>query len=276
MHTAFKTLQLTVKHSYGQRLFTMKSIFTILLLINTFFVLAQRSVGTNTIIKGVSIQFTYSPSVFPDLWLTAPINARGEAINSPEIERTKQIMAKTLAKYPDIVLHNELRAVYFLRSMSMYDVPFGGTNSNDALYLTNNGAENNYSDWYIEQTFHHEFSSILFRNHSSLIDTVAWKAANIAGFDYNDPEAGVGAIRNNESSQETDTALCSKGFLTQYAYSGIENDINTLAQNLFKPADGFWNIVNSYPGIKQKVNLLMKFYYRINPAFTRKFFMEMK
>ena len=129
-----------------------------------------------------------------------------------------------------------------------------------------------YTDAYVEQTFHHEFSSILYRNYADHLDTAAWGKANVPGFDYNDPENGVGAIRKNESSQELDTALCRKGFLTQYALSGLENDINTVAQNLFTPSQGFWSIVDNFPKINRKTYLLIQFYQKINPAFTETFF----
>ena len=159
--------------------------------------------------------------------------------------------------------------------MKFYEVGYGGTNSTDALYLTNSGTAAGYSDLYLEQTFHHEYSSILYRNYPSFIDEEAWKEINIAGFDYNDPENGVGAIRNNESSQDLDTALCKKGFLTQYSLSGIENDINTFAQNIFSPSAGFWKIVDQYPRIKQKVKLLIDFYNKIDPLFTVDYFKKL-
>ena len=247
----------------------MKRIFIFLLLVCSVPVLAQQ--GENTNIKGISIQFSYSPSIFPGSWLTTDIAATGTPISSTEISRAKKIISAALAKYPDTVLHTELSTVCFLKTMSMYHVEFGGTYSSDTVYLTDNRQE---TDAYPEQTFHHEFSSILYRNHPSFLDTVAWKAAN--GFDYKDPEAGVGAIRSDHSSQDLDTVLCLRGFLTQYACSGIENDINTIAQNLFKPSAGFWNIYNTYRRIKEKTDLLIWFYWRLNPAFTRKFFMGMK
>ena len=102
----------------------------------------------------------------------------------------------------------------------------------------------------------------------------AWKKANITDFDYNDPEAGVGAIRNNQSSQDLDTLLCEKGFITQYAYSGLENDLNTVAQNLFKPDEGFWETVDKYPRIRQKVKLLIAFYNKTRSYFHRKLFQK--
>lgn len=253
----------------------MKSVIAIILFTLTIPLTLSASRYSDTIIHTVNVQFSYSRSIFPSSWLTAEINATGELILPWEINRTKLIIKAALSKYPDSLLSKELRAVYFLRSMSMYHVGFGGTNSNDAVYLTNNGKEQGYTDWYIEQTFHHEFSSILYRNYPFLLDTVAWKAANITGFDYNDPEGGVGAIRKNESSQKLDTTLCRLGFLSQYAYSGIENDINSIAENLFKPVDGFWYVVNHFPRINEKVKLLIEFYYNINKVFTEAYFKKL-
>ena len=250
----------------------MKSLFAAILFTVTIPLTLLASSYSDTIIHTVHVQFSYSRSIFPSSWLTTEINATGEPILSEEINRTKLIIKAALSKYPDSLLSKELKVLYFLRSMSMYNVGFGGTNSNDAVYLTNNGEKQGYTDWYIEQTFHHEFSSILYRNYPFLLDTVAWKAANIKGFDYNDPEGGVGAIRKNESSQKLDTTLCRLGFLSQYAYSGIENDINSLAENLFKPADGFWYVVNHFPRINQKVQLLIAFYNRIDPVFNEDYF----
>ena len=229
----------------------------------------------DTAIQGVLVSFSYSTSIFPPGWQPSPINAKGTGIDNKEIERSKLIMAKALKKYPVSVLQKNLRAVYFLKEMTFYNVGYGGTNSTDALYLTNNGVAEGYTNLYLEQTFHHEYSSILYRNYSSFLDEAAWKKANNTGFDYNDPEAGVGAIRNNQSSQDLDTALCVKGFLTQYSLSGMENDINTFAQNLFSPSVNFWNYVDHYPNINKKTKLLISFYNKIDPIFTENYFRKL-
>lgn len=226
----------------------------------------------DTMICGVGIHFTFSLSNFPSSWIPAPTNAAGESIKNKEIHRSKIVMEKALAKYPLAVLKANLRNIYFLRTMSFFGVGYGGTNSTDALYFTNDGIDNGYTDFYLEQNLHHEFSSILFRNFPEYLDTTSWKAANIEGFDYNDPEAGVGAIRKNQSSQDLDTALAKKGFLTQYAYSSLENDVNTLAQNLFMPDPEFWNFVNNYPRIRTKVNLLINFYSKLDASLNEEYF----
>jgi hypothetical protein len=228
----------------------------------------------DTLIRGVNVSFSYLKGIFPSDWQPAPISAKADPILQSEINRSKVITAKALAKYPAMMLYKNLRSVYWLKNMSFYDVGYGGTNSTDALYLTNNGTALGYTDNYLEQTFHHEFSSILYRNFPVLFDTSAWKTANL-NFDYNDPEDGVGAIRNNASSQDLDTMLCKRGMLTQYAMSSLENDMNTMAQNLFCPSPGFWKIVDQYPRIRKKALLLIGFYNKIDPSFTEQYFRKM-
>jgi hypothetical protein len=229
----------------------------------------------DTLIKGVNASFNYNRDIFPSEWQKAPINAQAGEIATTEITRCKQITAKALSKYAPELLRQNLRAVYWLKKMSFYDVGYGGTNSSDALYLTNNGISMGYTDNYLEQTFHHEFSSILLRNYAKLFDTAAWKEANARNFDYNDPEDGVGAIRNNASSQDLDTLLFKRGMLTQYSLSSMENDANTFAQNIFCPSPGFWDIVDRFPRIRRKVTILINFYNQISPEFTEQAFRRM-
>lgn len=226
----------------------------------------------DTTIQGVKIVFNYSIENFPETWRLTPVNAEGEEIAPPEVDRSKWIMIKALGKYGVDLLEYNLKAVYFLKSMRFFNVGYGGTNSSDALYMTNNGYSLGYTDRYIEQTFHHEFSSILFRNYSQVLDTIAWKRANDPTFDYNDPESGVGAIRTGRSSQLPDTALAKYGFLTEYSMSSLENDINTLAQNLFLPDPGFWSIFDKYPKIRTKTRLLILFYNKLDDLYTEQYF----
>jgi hypothetical protein len=232
----------------------------------------SRQPQADTTIKGIVISFNYSNTIFPDYWQEAPISAKAENIATIEMQRCINIVTTALSKYPLKVLHNELKVVYFLKSMQFYDLEYGGTNSDDALYITNDGVDSGYTDLYIEQTFHHEYSSILYRNHPAFFDESRWRSANFPGIGYTDPENGVGAIRNDESSLEFDTVLCRKGFLTQYSLSGLENDINTFAENLFSPDEGFWKIVEQYPRISMKVKLLISFYNRIDARFTANYF----
>lgn len=231
-----------------------------------------QAANIDTTVYGVRIVSGYNKNIFPPDWQNEPVSATGKQISASELNRTKQVVIKALKKYPGSLLSLTLKNVYLLKYMSFFNVEFGGTNSTDAVYLSNDGEQNGYTDAYIEQTFHHEYSSILFRDYPSLIDTLSWKKQNERGFDYNDPENGVGAIRQNESSQGLSTELAKKGMLTQYAMSSLENDINTIAQNLFRPVPEFWRIADSYPRVQNKVKLLIAFYGKLNPGFTEKYF----
>jgi hypothetical protein len=246
-----------------------KRIVGFLLLIPFFF-------AQDTTIRGVAVKFYYNQDIFPESWRTAPINAKGEEIASTEIQRSKKIMIRALTKYPRQTLEQNLNGgVYWLKSLKFFDVGYGGTNSNDALYLTDNGEPMGYTNFYMEETFHHEFSSILMRNYPAFLDTLAWKNANEKSFNYNDPENGVGAIRNNQSSQELDTMICKKGMLTQYGMSSLENDANTFAQNLFCPTTNFWAIVDHFTMIHKKTILLIGFYHQLSSVFTEDYFRKL-
>ena len=237
-----------------------------------FLPLGLLSQTEDTTIQQVKVVFAYSIDNFPEDWRNDRINAQGQQIAPEEIARSKQVAVKALNKYSPALLAYNLKALYFLKSMKFFGVAFGGTNSLDALYLTNNGSLLGYTDTYIEQTFHHEFSSILFRNYVKFFDTTAWKKANDPTFDYNDPESGVGAIRTGRSSQVLDTSLARYGFLTEYSMSSLENDLNTMAQNLFRPDPGFWTIVDKYPKIKIKMQLFIAFYSVLDERYNERYF----
>ena len=247
-------------------------------LISSFIISSLLTIASpaDTTVQGVRLNFTYSKSIFPESWQISPVNAWGEEIAGYEIARSSLVISSALNKYSTALLELNLKAVYFLKAMKFFNVVYGGTNSSDAVYITNNGISLGYTDKYLEQTLHHEFSSILFRNYIRFFDTTAWKKQNATNADYNDPENGAGAIRNQKSSTEIDTELCKEGFLTQYSLSSFENDMNIMAQNLFYPDKGFWSAVDGYPRIKKKVAILVSFYGKLDPKFTEEYFRKLQ
>jgi hypothetical protein len=251
----------------------MKNRFAAFLLLLLPFHLAAQS--SDTTIRNVRISFAFSKNIFPKEWRDEPIDATASQMDRREIPRSKRIITKALNKYPVFIFKKNLRSVFFLKEMKFFNVGYGGTNSENAVYITNRGNSEGYTDKYLEQTFHHEFSSILYRNYIDLFDTLSWKEANSPDFSYNDPENGVGAIRSNQSSQTLDTFFCEKGILTQYAGSGIENDVNTFAQNLFRPEKNFWKFVDRFPRIRKKTEILINFYHRLSSIYTETYFRKL-
>jgi len=246
----------------------LKHLFTgLLCLVLPFYLYAEPE---DTTIAGIPIQFRYDIMIFPVDWTLPPINAYGEPVDGRERRRTLLCVSLALEKYPQELLQAELNKIYCLKTMQFFDVGYAGTYTYDAVYLTNDGVTEGYTDVFIERTFHHEFSSILFYNHPTLLDTAAWNSISDLG--NNDPEGGVGAIREGAASSDIDTTLCALGFLTEYSLSDFENDINMLAEQLFLPEPNFWDLVDTYPKLKTKVNMLTAFYTKLDPMFTEKYF----
>ena len=109
-----------------------------------------------------NIIFTADGNIFPSSWYGSGIDAKAESLSAGEIERSKRIIITALDKYPTQLLKNNLKSVYVLKSMSFYGVNYGGTNlPPDIVYAANDGVGMGGTDIVVEQTFHHEFSSVL-------------------------------------------------------------------------------------------------------------------
>lgn len=213
------------------------------------------------------IRFIIEEGMFPDSWYDEPINAKAESLNPEEIKRTRSIIIKALKKYPDEVLIKNLSKVYVLSELEFYGVGFGGTNSDDSVYLTNI----DYSNIWIETAFHQEFSSIFLRSYKSLFDKQAWIRINPGDFIYFS-DTGVEALKKGQDSTIFDPKLNEIGFLYEYAQSTPENDFNSFAENIFMNDSYFWEAIDKYPKLKEKFDLIVKFYNSINPIFTEEYF----
>ena len=222
----------------------------------------------------IPILFEVDEKTFPLDWQTKEINATGVNLDTAEIARSTKIIKRALKKYPLEVLRKNLVKIYVLKSIEFYGVGFGGTNSTDNLYLTNDGAENGYTDDYLEKTFHHEFSSILLRNYPEFFPLAKWNAIN--NDSYQDESGGVEAIRSNTADTEFDENMMLKGFLFQYAMTDYENDLNSFAENMFCPKKDFLSYVEKYPRIYKKYNYVKEFYQKIDAGFDDAFFESLK
>ena len=220
--------------------------------------------------KEIPVLFKVGDTSFPEEWKTDEIDARGEDLEEEEEKRSEKIVRKALAKYPEDLLAENLREVYVLHSIQFFGVEYGGTNSSDAVYLSNKGKENGYDNLYLEKTFHHEFSSILLRNYPDLIDQESWEALN--DFDYFDESGGVNSIKNETDGLDYNPAYLEAGFLYQYGASCFENDLNSFAENILCPTEEYLGFLEKYPKIRKKQDLFVAFYGAINTYFDAAYF----
>lgn len=219
---------------------------------------------------GIPIFFEIDNETFPKSWETEKISAKGISLDKIEIDRSFKVVIKALSKYPIEVLKENISKIYILKSLEFYGQEFGATNSQDVIYIANNGELLGYSDSYIEESFHHEFSSILLRNYPELFNEDNWERINKISYG----NGGVQALKNSKDSQSFDSFLALKGFLYEYAISDLENDFNSFAENLFNPSVEFYLFVDKYVCIHQKYKLIIEFYAKLNKSFTEEYFRE--
>lgn len=211
--------------------------------------------------------------MFPFDWYIGEVDAQARALPLNEIERSKVAVSSALQKYPVDVITDNLDKIYILRQINFYGVDYAGTYSDDKLFMANSGVDKGYTLSFLEQSFHHEFSSILYWNYSEYFDKDAWLGANENGDSiYFDELGGAGAMISGQDSDYFDEYYHEMGFLYEYATSSFENDLNSFAENLFKPESEFWEVVDKYERLRKKVEILIDFYNEIDSVFTEEYF----
>jgi hypothetical protein len=220
---------------------------------------------------GIRVFFATESDMFPRKWYSGKIRAKAVSLDSTQYNRIREILREAMKKYPDTILSGNLEKVYALNSLEFYGIPYGGTSSTckKTVFITDN-SEFRENDGFIESIFHHEFSSLLFRIYRKNFSRREWDRNNPHGFSYGN--GGREAIREGKSSMVLDSAMNREGFLNEYSRSSREEDFNVFAQNLFNGGKLFWEAVDKYPVIRQKANLVIAFYHRLDPVFTEGYF----
>ncbi len=223
--------------------------------------------------SGVVIVFVLETNMFPTSWKQKMVNAQAYPLKTKEIERSTNIIVKALSKYPKSLLQKYLKKIYILHHLECYGKRFGGTNSNDCIYITNQGYKKGYTSRYIEQLFHAEFSSILLQQNPHLFNFKKWKKVNADEVQYDNN--GVNVMYKGHTCEKLDSNYHKLGFLNQYATSTLENDFNAFAKNLFRDQANFWYVCFKNPRLKQKLRLIVAFYKKLNPQFTMRYFRKL-
>jgi len=208
---------------------------------------------------GVWINYEYDPATyFPPHWLLSPILGRATQLTEDEVARVLPLTDQFLSAYPQTVLQNNLANIFLSEELNFYNQDFGGTYSNTAIYIANQGANRGYTDRFLLEVMHSEFSSILMMNYRFPWD--AWRAANIDSFEYGGN--GVEVLGQPDLFGQSEELL-SQGFIVRYAQSSLENDFNMIARLLFTDLDGLLQLADDYPRLKAKVDLAIAFYESI-------------
>ena len=221
--------------------------------------------------SGVIVKFEEEENTFPEYWYTEEINAETTPLPTAEKKRTLTVLSAALEKYPVHVIKRHLAELYIFGKLEFFNQGYAGTYSENILYLANEGIEEGYSNGFIEQSFHHEFSSMLWYANQELLDTTEWKKLN--KMEYGD--GGIQALIDDTDSPEFDEDYNERGFLFQYAASDLENDINSFAENLFAPTLEFRDALKKHPVLRKKMAMLIAFYTALDPSLNSSFFAEL-
>jgi hypothetical protein len=212
--------------------------------------------------------------MFPESWVAGEPKASATSLPDSEKDRSLRVVAYGLAKYPEDFLKANLKKVYVVATLEFYGLPYGGTNSSDTVYLSNRGVRNGYTDLYLEESFHHEFSSILLRNERRSFNRRAWVACNDPEITYQGD--GTQALRDGTADTKYRDEWHEKGFLAEYATASIEEDFNMMVEGLFSGDARFWRAVDKFPRIKAKADQTIAFYHKLNESFTEQKFRAMQ
>lgn len=189
-------------------------------------------------------------TIFPASWLDKKINAKATAADTAGFHNDSVFIAKAFSKYPDDIIIKEVKKIQLLGRLRFNGENFFGTNSRYDLYIA---LEDNDE---IERTFHHEFSSMLLRNHPSYKTEEEWKKLS--------PEllstSSAAAMKAGYYSTDYAPELLEKGYLSKYSLSNWENDFNMYAEEIFCGGKIFWQLTDKYPKLLQKTKLIIRFY----------------
>lgn len=230
--------------------------------------------------SGVEVIWQIECGMFPIYFREPPIKTIAETISVAERARTVKDIEVALNKYPSDLLKKHLRKVYLLGSLKNFGVNYGGTNAMKNIYIVSRSTDEGYTDKYIEQMFHHEFSSILLAENDTYYNKATttwnnpiWNGLNKSSFKYG--TGGYQEIKEGKSNQNFNRYYLDRGFLNQYSMSSAENDFNEIAMNIFYGSEEFWKIVDNNPIINKKVQFFISFYHKLDPTFTEIYFRQL-
>ena len=215
--------------------------------------------------SGVPLCWKADAKLFPDYWLTKEIGARASNLALRERKRALRLVTFALRRYPPVMLHAHLNAIYLVGSLRFSGISAGGTNSLDRVYMHDEGVKKGYTDAFLTRTFHHEFSSVLLRLRSDLWDDTAWRACNAPGFRYG--TNGTEAVREQKASCKPDAKLMALGCLNQYATASPEEDFNEMVEVVMCATPRERANFARFPRLERKAQLVRAFYTKLGMRF---------
>lgn len=130
----------------------------------------SRTRDTRTNIPIISVT---DENIFPQHWLSRPIQARATPLSRKELKRSIYILDVAMSKYPILTLRENIKVIYLLNSLSLYGIAADGTFSSDSIYIVNAG-DKEYTDEYLESSFHRAFDNLMLQKNHKGEESSRW------------------------------------------------------------------------------------------------------
>lgn len=200
---------------------------------------------------------------FPGAWLSPDVDATGRQMEPEETARVLPLIRTFLSSHPLSVIHADLHDIYLLGGLVCCGKEYGSTYADKGIYLVSKGEAQRYTDEFIVQRLHSEFSSILLRHHR--FPSEQWQQINSDGFRY----SGSGyELLDNPSRYDCTEQSCAEGFLLTYSTSSMENDFNMISSWLFTKRAELDAVARKYAKIQSKQRLAEQFYLSLSSQYT--------
>ena len=215
----------------------------------------------------IDILYEKEDAKLPVLWSIAPANGRTEALEDDGIRSFALHLPGLLEQYPSRVIQRYLKAIVLFKSMTLYEVGYGGTYLGGTLYFTWGGEEQGYTELYLKETFHHEMSSVLLEANPNHFKIKKWSEVNPSSFQYLQTTQSILQAVDGHS-ERVDQSLLEAGFLNSYGQVTLEDDFNLYAQTIFSDPAEMKQLMNTYPNIHAKYLLVKEFYLNLSKDFS--------
>ncbi len=180
-----------------------------------------------------------------------------------------RIVKKALQKYPPSLVRKHLAQIYIGGSYRENSSVITGMYEQNKIFLFYNHKAGDNSPLFLEQTFHHEFSSILIQQYN--FPAFEWLKLNPAGFSYIINPKKISDYMDSINDYSANESLLKQGLVSSYGKVNAENDINSYVELIFTQADEMKKYISNFPIVEKKYKMIKSFYLTISPDFSRVF-----
>lgn len=194
---------------------------------------------------------------------------RAEPADLHDVYSALRGVERALSVYPPDLINRHLAAIFIAGDLEIGGVRAAGTYLYAWIYISAASDLADRGPAYIAETVHHELSSLLFL--AGDFPTARWTAINPTDFAYlPTPEAVLEAAGTHQDPAMAETWY-RDGFVSDYGMSSLENDFNTFAEMALGRPDDLRALAGRYPGIADKLAVLIDFYTSLEPEMGRYF-----